>query len=129
MPIKLARMFLVFGDNPLLILFAINILLLILGAVIDALPLLIILVPVLLPTVTQLGVDPVHFGIVVVFNLMIGILTPPMGTALFVVSKVGNIPFKTLVRGTVPFLIPLGITLVILTVFPGLVLFLPNLLQ
>jgi len=128
MPIRLAETFLGFIDNPLALLLAINVILLILGAIIDALPLLIVLVPVLLPTILQAGIDPVHFGIIVVFNLMIGILTPPMGTALFVVSRVGNIPYKTLVRGTVPFLIPLFITLIILTLFPQVVLFLPNLL-
>ncbi|MBU0927955.1 MAG: TRAP transporter large permease [Spirochaetes bacterium] len=128
MPIRLAEAFLVYIDNPLALLMAINVILLLLGAIIDALPLLIVLVPVLLPTIIQAGVDPVHFGIIVVFNLMIGILTPPMGTALFVVSRVGNIPYKTLVRGTVPFLIPLFVTLLLLTFFPQIVLFLPNLL-
>lgn len=128
MPIRLAETMLVYVDNPLVLLMTINVILLLLGAIIDALPLLIVLVPVLLPTILQAGIDPVHFGIVVVFNLMIGILTPPMGTALFVVSRVGNIPYKTLVRGTVPFLIPLFITLILLTIFPQMVLFLPNLL-
>lgn len=128
MPIRLAEAFLGYVDSPVALLLAINVLLLLLGAIIDALPLLIVLVPVLLPTIVQAGIDPVHFGIVVVFNLMIGILTPPMGTALFVVSRVGNIPYKTLVRGTVPFLVPLVVTLILLTLFPQMVLFLPNLL-
>ena len=64
----------------------------------------------------------------VIFNLMIGILTPPMGTALFVVARVGNIPFKTLVKGVIPFLIPLLITLILLNMFPEICLFLPRLL-
>ena len=64
----------------------------------------------------------------VIFNLMIGILTPPMGTALFVVSRVGNMQFKTLVKGVLPFLIPLIITLILLNVFPQITLFLPTLL-
>ena len=94
---------------------------------IDALPLLIILVPILLPSVIAAGIDPIHFGIVVIFNLMIGILTPPMGTALFVVARVGNIPFNTLVKGTLPFLIPLLISLVLLSAFPQICLFIPGL--
>lgn len=74
------------------------------------------------------GVNPIHFGVMVIFNLMIGILTPPMGTALFVVSRVGNIEFKTLVKGTIPFLIPLIITLILLVIFPEITLFLPRIL-
>ncbi|SIQ91388.1 TRAP transporter, DctM subunit [Alkalispirochaeta americana] len=129
MPLRVAQAFLAFSDNPIILLLSINILLLVLGAIIDALPLLIILVPVLLPTVLAAGVDPIHFGIIVVFNLMIGILTPPMGTALFVVSRVGNIPFHVLTRGVLPFLVPLGITLLLLVFFPQISLFLPGLLR
>ncbi len=128
MPQAVAKLFLTYTDSPITLLFMINLLLLFLGMFIDALPLLVVLVPILLPTVTLAGVNLVHFGLVVVFNLMIGILTPPMGTALFVVCRVGNIPFKTMVRGVVPFLIPLVITLVLLTVFPEISLFLPRLL-
>ena len=99
-----------------------------LGTVIDALPLQMILVPILLPAVLAYGINPIQFGVVVIFNLMIGILTPPMGTALFVVSRVGNMQFKTLVKGVLPFLIPLIITLILLNVFPQITLFLPTLL-
>ena len=88
----------------------------------------VLLVPILLPAVMAYGVNPIQFGVVVIFNLMIGILTPPMGTALFVVSRVGNIQFKTLVKGVLPFLIPLIITLILLHVFPQITLFLPTLL-
>ena len=88
----------------------------------------VLLVPILLPAVMAYGVNPIQFGVVVIFNLMIGILTPPMGTALFVVSRVGNIQFKTLVKGVLPFLIPLIITLILLNVFPQITLFLPTLL-
>ena len=127
MPLHVAQAFMQFVHNPLMLMLMINILLLFLGMFIDALPLLIILVPILLPTVIAAGIDPIHFGIVVIFNLMIGILTPPMGTALFVVARVGNIPFNTLVKGTVPFLIPLLISLVLLSAFPQICLFIPGL--
>ncbi len=88
---------------------------------------MILLVPVLLPVTQAVGIDPVHFGVIVVMNLMIGILTPPFGVALFTVAKVGNIPFHVLARAILPFLPPLLIVQVIVTYWPGLILFLPRL--
>ena len=128
MPQAIAAFFTSNVDSKLMLLLMINIVLLILGTCIDALPLQMILVPILLPAVLAYGINPIHFGVVVIFNLMIGILTPPMGTALFVVSRVGNMQFKTLVKGVLPFLIPLIITLILLNVFPQITLFLPTLL-
>lgn len=128
MPQAIATFFTSNVNSKLSLLLMINIVLLILGTVIDALPLQMILVPILLPAVLAYGINPVQFGVVVIFNLMIGILTPPMGTALFVVSRVGNMQFKTLVKGVLPFLVPLLITLVLLNVFPEITLFLPRLL-
>lgn len=115
-------------SSKLTLLLMINIVLLILGTCIDALPLQMILVPILLPAVLAYNINPIHFGVVVIFNLMIGILTPPMGTALFVVARVGNMQFKTLMKGVVPFLIPLVITLILLNIFPEITLLLPRLL-
>lgn len=128
MPLHVAEFFMSFVSNPFTLMLMINILLLFLGTVIDALPLLIILIPILLPTVLAAAINPIHFGVVVIFNLMIGILTPPMGTALFVVSRVGNIEFKTLVKGVLPFLLPLLLTLILLSVFPQITLILPEIL-
>ena len=128
MPQAIAAFFTSNVDSKLMLLLMINIVLLILGTCIDALPLQMILVPILLPAVVAYGINPIQFGVVVIFNLMIGILTPPMGTALFVVSRVGNMQFKTLVKGVLPFLIPLIITLILLNVFPQITLFLPTLL-
>ena len=128
MPQAIAAFFTSNVDSKLMLLLMINIVLLILGTCIDALPLQMILVPILLPAVLAYGINPIQFGVVVIFNLMIGILTPPMGTALFVVSRVGNMQFKTLVKGVLPFLIPLIITLILLNVFPQITLFLPTLL-
>lgn len=128
MPQAIAAFFTSNVDSKLMLLMMINIVLLILGTCIDALPLQMILVPILLPAVLAYGINPIQFGVVVIFNLMIGILTPPMGTALFVVSRVGNMQFKTLVKGVLPFLIPLIITLILLNVFPQITLFLPTLL-
>ena len=128
MPQAIATFFTSNVNSKLMLLLMINIVLLILGTCIDALPLQMILVPILLPAVVAYGINPIQFGVVVIFNLMIGILTPPMGTALFVVSRVGNMQYKTLVKGVLPFLIPLIITLILLNVFPQITLFLPTLL-
>lgn len=128
MPQAIATFFTSHVDSKLTLLLMINIVLLILGTCIDALPLQMILVPILLPAVLAYGINPIHFGVVVIFNLMIGILTPPMGTALFVVARVGNMQFKTLMKGVLPFLIPLVITLILLNIFPEITLLLPRLL-
>ena len=128
MPQAIATFFTSHVNSKLTLLLMINIVLLILGTCIDALPLQMILVPILLPAVLAYEINPIHFGVVVIFNLMIGILTPPMGTALFVVARVGNMKFKTLMKGVVPFLIPLVITLILLNVFPEITLLLPRLL-
>ena len=128
MPQAIATFFTSHVSSKLTLLLMINIVLLILGTCIDALPLQMILVPILLPAVLAYNINPIHFGVVVIFNLMIGILTPPMGTALFVVARVGNMQFKTLMKGVIPFLIPLVITLILLNVFPEITLILPRLL-
>ncbi|MCI9577501.1 MAG: TRAP transporter large permease [Oscillibacter sp.] len=128
MPQAIATFFTSHVDSKLALLLMINIVLLILGTCIDALPLQMILVPILLPAVLAYEINPIHFGVVVIFNLMIGILTPPMGTALFVVARVGNMQFKTLMKGVLPFLIPLVITLILLNIFPEITLLLPRLL-
>ena len=88
---------------------------------------MILVVPVMLPTMTAVGIDPVHFGVVLVFNLMIGLMTPPMGVGLFVVSSVGQIKLEELIRETMPFIVPLVGVLVLLILFPPLVTALPNL--
>ena len=128
MPQAIATFFTSHVSSTLTLLLMINIVLLILGTCIDALPLQMILVPILLPAILAYNINPIHFGVVVIFNLMIGILTPPMGTALFVVARVGNMQFKTLMKGVIPFLIPLVITLILLNVFPEITLILPRLL-
>ncbi len=128
MPQAIATFFTSHVSSKLTLLLMINIVLLILGTCIDALPLQMILVPILLPAILAYNINPIHFGVVVIFNLMIGILTPPMGTALFVVARVGNMQFKTLMKGVVPFLIPLVITLILLNIFPEITLILPRLL-
>lgn len=100
---------------------------LIVGLVLDAVPAILIFVPVLLPTAISVGVDPIHFGVVVVVNLMIGLLTPPIGALLYVVSKVSRVSFVALTRQTTPFVVALFIGLAIIVLVPAIVLWLPNL--
>ncbi|NOI65719.1 TRAP transporter large permease [Vibrio sp. 99-8-1] len=126
LPQMLADYFLTISDNPLILLLLINLLLLFLGTFIESLALLLLLVPFLVPVAAAVGIDPVHFGVMAILNLMIGILTPPMGMALYVVSRVGNIPFHTLTRGVLPLLVPLFVVLFLVAVFPQFTLFLPE---
>lgn len=127
--IKIADFFLGITENPIFLLMLISVLLLLLGTFIEALALLVLLVPVLLPVATGIGIDPIFFGVFVIINLMIGILTPPMGMALFVVSRVGNIPIGTMYRGILPFLLPLVIVVLILIFIPQLSTFLVDILN
>ena len=127
-PQQLGTLILGTTRNPLIILLMINIFLLIVGCFMEALAALIILVPVFMPVIQSVGIDPVHFGLVMVLNLMIGTITPPVGIVLFVVARVAKLPFETVTRATAPFLIPLIVVLVLITIFPPLVLWLPNLI-
>jgi len=112
--------------DPLLLLLIINIILLVIGCFMETIAAISILVPVLMPAVTQAGIDPVHFGIVMVLNLMIGLLTPPMGMVLFVLSRVGKLSFDRTVRAVLPFLVPLLIVLALVSAFPAITLWLPT---
>lgn len=103
-------------------------LLIVLGAFIDATALLLIAVPILLPVANEFGVDPIHFGVVSILSLMIGLLTPPVGTVLFVMSSVLRMPAGEVFKGTAPFLIPLFVVLVLLIIFPSITTIIPSLL-
>jgi C4-dicarboxylate transporter DctM subunit len=114
-------------SNPYGILLMVNIVLLIWGLFMDTTPGIILLGPILLPLMTSIGIHPVHFGIIMVTNLVIGLITPPYGVALFVTSVVGRIKLEVLTKAILPYLlINLGI-LALITYFPKVVLFLPKL--
>lgn len=113
--------------SPFTFLILVNVLFLLLGALFDATTLLLIAVPLFLPAATQLGVDPVHFGVVIVVNIMIGLVTPPYGVVLFVINGVTKIPLGEIIREIVPFIGVLIACLAILIVFPSVVLWLPRL--
>lgn len=114
--------------NPNLILLFLNIFLLISGCFIEVIAALIIYTPVIMPLLKVVGIDPVHFGVVMTLNLMIGLLTPPFGMGLYVVQKIAQIPFERMVRAAAPFILPLIIVLFLITYIPELCLFLPRLI-
>ena len=128
-PLKITTMFTTLTSNTYLILFYINIMLLILGTLMDMAPLILILTPILLPVVKTLGVDPVHFGIIIMVNLGIGLLTPPVGSVLFVGSAVGKLTIEKLVSAMYPFFGVLLLLLAMVTYWPALTLWLPGLLK
>ncbi len=122
----IAKGFMSVADTTLVVLIMINLLLLFLGMFIDALALQFLLLPMLIPIAQQFGIDLIFFGVMTTLNMMIGILTPPMGMALFVVARAGNMPVSTVTKGVIPFIIPIFLTLVLITIFPEIVTFIPN---
>lgn len=115
-------------DNPWVFLLLVNIALILVGMLLDGIAALIILVPVMMPLVTALNIDPVHFGVIICINLTIGLLTPPVGTGLFIVSSMADIKFERLVKAVIPFIIVSFAVLLLLTFIPSLVTFVPKLL-
>lgn len=116
------------SENPLVLLMVMMLLTLIIGLFMETIAAITILVPVLMPVVLAVGIDPVHFGILLILNLMLGLLTPPVGMVLFVLSKVSGVRFEQCVRATLPFLVPLVAVLLIVAVVPQTALWIPNLL-
>lgn len=116
-------------DNPIVFLLLVNIALLITGMLLEPVAGLLITVPVLMPAAVEFGIDPLHLGIVMILNLVLGLLTPPVGLVLYVLSSVTGSSVQTVTRGTVPFLIPLLITLLLITFIPAFSLWLPSLLS
>jgi len=112
--------------SPVVFLLLVNIFLLIIGMVMDAIPVITIFMPVMMPIAMTLGIDPIHFGVVVVVNLMIGLTTPPAGGLLYVEMKISGVPFDRLVRASIPFIGAMLVVLFLITYVPSLITFLPN---
>ncbi|WP_413735817.1 TRAP transporter large permease [Sodalis sp. RH21] len=125
LPQTITDFFLSISDNKYIILMCINIMLLLVGCLMDMAPLILILTPVLLPVTTSIGVDPVHFGMIMLVNLGIGLITPPVGTVLFVASAVSKQKMEAVVRAMLPFYCVLFIVLLIITYVPIISLWLP----
>ena len=117
------------SDNPYLILLILNVALLIMGTMIEGTSLLIILTPILMPLLLKLGVNPVHFGIVMVVNLTIGAVTPPVGTILYTVCSITGTPVGEFTKEVIPFVGALILVLLLITYVPWIVLFLPNIIM
>ncbi|HWI37420.1 MAG TPA: TRAP transporter large permease [Burkholderiales bacterium] len=127
-PKTVAAMLYAYQLSPIGFLVFANVVLLVLGCFLEGTTILLVIVPVMLPTARALGIDPVHFGVVAVVNIMIGLVTPPYGLLLFMMSKIADIPLKDLVREVLPFLWVMIAALAIITFVPDTVLFLPRLL-
>lgn len=112
--------------NPILVLLLINILLLFLGTILETLAAIILMTPILLPLTQSIGIDPIHFGIIMTVNLNIGLATPPLGVCLLVASPIAEVPLEKIALSTIPFLIASIAVLFVITYVPQLVLFLPN---
>jgi tripartite ATP-independent transporter DctM subunit len=113
--------------SPIGYLLLVNLILLVLGAFLEGSTIILVILPVLLPTATALGIDPVHFGVMAVLNIMIGLVTPPYGLLLFMMTRIANVPMQELLREAFPFLLVMLGALAVVTLWPGLVLFLPRL--
>jgi len=128
MPAKITAFFLTLSDNKYVILMLINLMLLVLGCLMDMAPLILICTPILLPVVMKLGVDPVHFGMIMLLNLGIGLLTPPVGSVLFVGCAVGEVTLQQVMRTIWPFYGVMVAVLMLVTYIPALSLWLPRML-
>ncbi|MEK4026406.1 TRAP transporter large permease [Sporosarcina sp. FSL W7-1283] len=126
-PQLVANSMLGLSENPLIFLLLVNIFLLLIGTVLDGIAALIILIPVMLPLLATYQIDPVHFGVIVCINLTIGLLTPPVGTGLFIVSSIAKVKFEDLIKSIMPFLAMAILVLLILTYWEDAALWIPSL--
>lgn len=125
-PSELAALLTSVSDDPLVILLLINVGLLVAGAVMETAAILLITVPLVYPLVQTLGIDPIHFGIVVVLNLVVGVTTPPFGMILFIMMDVAQVRMSQLVRAILPFYLPIFAVLILIILFPAITMFVPR---
>jgi len=126
-PQGVAESVLAFNLDPITLLLVLNVLILLLGMILDASAILILVTPVVMPAVLAVGIDPVHFGMVLILNMMIGLLTPPVGMALFIVANIAKAPIAAVARETMPYILAFLVVLLLITFVPQLVLWLPDL--
>ncbi|SNR68495.1 TRAP transporter large permease [Puniceibacterium sediminis] len=127
-PYTVSDLLLGLSDNPLVVLLLINVALLVVGTFMDMTPALLIFTPIFLPVVQNLGMDPVHFGVVMTLNLCIGVCTPPVGSVLFIGCSIANVPIDRVIRPLLPFYAVLIALLLLVTYVPDISLFLPRLI-
>ena len=128
-PMALVEGMMSVSSTPWVILLVINAILLILGCFMEAIAIMLLTIPIFMPMITRVGVDPVHFGVLLTLNLMIGLLTPPVGMVMYAVSSVSKVPMWTLAKELVPYILALGACLALVTYVPGLVVWFPNLVM
>jgi C4-dicarboxylate transporter DctM subunit len=127
-PNALSALLLSWELTPIQFLIIVNVLLLLLGCVLEGTTILLVIVPVLIPTAKALGIDMVHFGVMTVLNIMLGLITPPYGLLLFIMTRIAEVPLGSIVREVMPFLFAMLAALAVVTFMPDVVLFLPRLL-
>ena len=128
-PTMVANGLMAISENKYIILLLINGLLLIVGCFMDTTPAILILAPILMPVAASIGVDPIHFGLIMVTNLAIGFITPPLGINLFVASRIADSPMEVILKGIMPFIAVMLGCLALITFIPEIVMFLPNLMK
>lgn len=126
-PEQLQNGLLAISENPILLLLMINIMLLIAGLFLETTAILLIAVPTLMPLINTIGMDPTQFGVMMIFNLLIGAITPPFGVILFIMMDIAKISYGKMVKAMLPFYAPIVVMLIIITLVPAITLFLPNL--
>ena len=128
-PTMVANGLMAISSNKIVILLLINLLLLVVGCFMDTTPAILILAPILMPVAASIGVDPIHFGLIMVTNLAIGFITPPLGINLFVASRIADSPMEVILKGIIPFILVMLFCLTLITYIPEIVMFLPNLMK
>ena len=128
-PTMVANGLMAISSNKVVILLLINALLLLVGCFMDTTPAILILAPILMPVASSIGVDPIHFGLIMVTNLAIGFITPPLGINLFVASRIADSPMEVILKGIMPFIAVMLTCLMLITFVPDIVMFLPNLMK
>jgi tripartite ATP-independent transporter DctM subunit len=128
-PAKATAFFLTITENKYVLLFLINILLLLLGTFMDLAPMLLICTPILLPVMVKFGVDPIHFGMIMILNLGIGLITPPVGPTLFVGCAIGKVTMEEISKELWPFYAAMCLALLLVTYVPAISLWLPSFLK
>lgn len=125
-PQQLTAAMLAISTNPYVLLFIVNLLLIVVGMFLDSTTAILVIAPIIAKPLVLAGVDPVHLGMVVVFNLMIGLLTPPMGLALFLVADIARVSMKEVLKEMAPYYVPLAVTLLLITYIPGITTWIPT---
>jgi tripartite ATP-independent transporter DctM subunit len=127
--VQLTDLLLQISENPIILLLIVNVLLLAVGTIMETIAAILVLTPLLVPALSRVGVDPIHLGIVMVLNLMIGLLTPPVGMSLYMVSIVSETPVEKVIKALMPYFLPLVISLLAVTLIPALSTWLPGLIH